>query len=168
MKSTSSVIDASVQEDPMKPEKEVIFAMKKFSTCYRAKIENYSQLKHCPENFMINCGTFHLGGYLWTVDYYPRFYNHDYDVTDKVALCIKLVSVTVTPLKLDAQISLIDPSGKHLVYSYKNQAYRSTYDGKPIILMRKNKLDSSKYVKDDCLSFECQVSVSKWSPAKVC
>ncbi|KAF3320620.1 BTB/POZ and MATH domain-containing protein 2-like protein [Carex littledalei] len=153
--------------DPIKPEKEVICAMEKFSTSYRAKIESYSQLKNCSENFWIDCGMFHVAGHWWTVNYYPRFYNA-YEGSDMVALRIRLVTETVTPLKVDGQISLIDPSGKRLVFSYKNQAYCRQNDGKAIELIRTTKLDHSKYVKDDCLSFECQVTVSKWSPAKVC
>ncbi|KAF3328138.1 inosine triphosphate pyrophosphatase [Carex littledalei] len=157
MKSTASIMDASVKEDPIKPEKEVICAMEKFmSTRYGAKIESYSQLKHCPENFMIDCGMFHVAGHWWTVDYYPRFFKYSHDNTDKVALRIRLVTETVTPLNVDVQISLIDPSGKRLVFPYKNQAYYRKNDGVPIRLVQKSKLDSSKYVKDDCLSFECQ------------
>ncbi|KAF3341686.1 MATH domain-containing protein [Carex littledalei] len=157
MKNTASVIDASVK-DPIKTEKDVICALKTFTTVYRVKIENYSQLKHSYD-LVINCGTFHLAGYEWTVDYFPRLFYF----TNEVGLRIRLCTNINTSLKLDIQINLIDPSGRCLVVAKKKRTYYWRNDGEPITIMRKTKLESSKYINDDCFSFECIVTVTKWS-----
>ncbi|KAF3341685.1 hypothetical protein FCM35_KLT00323 [Carex littledalei] len=163
MKSTVSLIDASV-EDPIEPEKEVICDMETFSMVYRAKINRYSKVKCCPPGFWIDCGTFDLAGHLWAISYYPKVIG----IPQGVALQIRLLTNITTSLKLKVKVSLIDPSGRRLVVAdIRRQIYDKMNDGLKIPFMQKTKLDSSEYVKDDCLTFECIVSVTKWSPAEV-
>ncbi|XP_078169463.1 BTB/POZ and MATH domain-containing protein 2-like [Carex rostrata] len=166
MKSTAATIEASVKKDPIKPDKEVICAMETFSTVYRAKIECYTQVKRCPLHFRIDCGTFDLAGHRWAISYCSRTNENGHD---NVALHIRLVTDTNTSLELNGKISLIDPSGKPSMVP--DDIYRKVYnkrdDEHKTAFMEKTILDSSEYVKDGCLTFECLVSVTKWSPNEV-
>ncbi|XP_078169461.1 BTB/POZ and MATH domain-containing protein 3-like [Carex rostrata] len=156
-----AVIDVTVKKDPIKPEKKMICDMETFSTVYSAEIRHYSQLKDCAESFVVDCGMFYLAGHEWNIHYYPCYS----DLVDYMALCIRLCTNTTTSLKLDIQISLIDSSGRRkVVTDINNATYFRRNDGDQIKIMRKNKLEYSKYVKDDCLSFECIVTARKWSP----
>ncbi|KAF3341682.1 BTB/POZ and MATH domain-containing protein 3 [Carex littledalei] len=165
MKSTAATIDASVK-DPMKPEKEVICAMETFSTVYRAKIECYTQFKSRPHDFRIDCGTFDLAGHRWAISYYPATNIHTMSITE-AALHIRLLTDTNTSLTLGGEISLIDPSGKPSKVGYISKEYNKRDDGHKMSIMEKQQLDSSEYVKDNCLTFECLVRATKWSPVEV-
>ncbi|XP_078170580.1 uncharacterized protein LOC144564840 [Carex rostrata] len=164
MKSTASLIDSSV-EDPIEPEKEVICDMETFSTVYRAKINRYSKVKCYPPGFWIDCGTFDLAGHLWAISYHhPKVIG----IPQGVALQIKPLTNIRTTLKLEVIVSLFDPSGRRsVVADIRRQVYDKMNDGLRIPFMQKSNLDSSEYVKDDYLTFECIVSVTKWSPAEV-
>ncbi|KAF3341684.1 hypothetical protein FCM35_KLT00322 [Carex littledalei] len=164
MKNTASAIDASVKDPITEPEKEVICDMETFSTVYHAKIKHYSQVKLCPRDFSIDCGVFDLAGHSWAIFYYPNLYGYS---QDQGTLEIKLLTDTTTSLKQNVKISLIDPSGRHLMVGEAKQVYNKRDDGKRMAFMLNTKLDFSEYVKDDCLTFEFIVSVTKWSPAEV-
>ncbi|XP_078154107.1 uncharacterized protein LOC144549257 [Carex rostrata] len=162
MKNTASAVDDSVKDPITKPEKEVTCDMETFSTVYRAKIKHYSQVKLCPRDFVIDCGMFDLAGHRWDIFYYPNLYS-SYS-QDQATLEIKLLTATTTSMKQNVKICLIDPSGRNLMVGEVNRVYNKRDDGKMMGILLSDKLE---YVKDDCLTFEFIVSVTKWSPAEV-
>ncbi|KAF3325370.1 hypothetical protein FCM35_KLT10441 [Carex littledalei] len=158
MKSTASAKDVLVM-DPIQTEKEVICDMETLSTVYRANIKGYSQFQFCPHDFTIDCGKFDLAGHRWSVYYYPNAFV----LGRMVILHIRLLTYTTNSLKVDIQINLIAPNGRRLAVAERKHTYFSNNNVVVLPLIRKSILDSSEYVKEDCLSFECIMSTTKWA-----
>ncbi|XP_078154096.1 uncharacterized protein LOC144549248 [Carex rostrata] len=165
MKSAVSAIDASVK-DPIEPKKEVICDMETFTTVYCVKIKHYSEVKHKPQDYTIDCGTFDLGGNRWAVYFCPGVST----LFGMVTLgSIRLLTDSTKPLIVHIQINLIAKSGERVAVTATKHAvtYYRKNGVEAIPYIRKTKLDSSECVKDDCFSFECIVTVTKWSTAEV-
>ncbi|XP_078149668.1 uncharacterized protein LOC144544983 [Carex rostrata] len=162
MKSTASAKDASVK-DSIETEREVICDVETFSTVYRANIKGYSQFQFCPRDFNIDCGKFSLAGHRWSVNYYPNVFA----LPRMVELHIRLLTYTTNSLKVDIQINLIAPNGRRLAVAERKQTYFRQNNMVAIRFMWKPKLYSSEYVNEDCLSFECIMSTTKWTSPEV-
>ncbi|XP_078149666.1 uncharacterized protein LOC144544981 [Carex rostrata] len=155
MQSTASAKGTSVRE--------VICDMETLSTVYRVNIKGYSQFNFCPDDFSIHCGKIDLAGHRWSVYCYPGVFAF----VRMVMLHIRLRTYTTNALKVDIRINLIAPNGRRVMVAERKQIYYRENNVVVIPLMRKSKLDSSEYVKDDCLSFECIMSTTKWALPEV-
>ncbi|KAG6582269.1 BTB/POZ and MATH domain-containing protein 2-like isoform X1 [Cucurbita moschata] len=133
------------------------------------KINGYSLNKGMGIGKYITSDTFVVGGYEWAIYFYPDGKSME-DNAAYVSIFIALVSDGADVRAL-FELTLFDQSGKgnHKVHSHferrlESGPYTLKYRGSMWGYKRYFKrtvLESSDYLKDDCLSFKCVVGVVK-------
>ncbi|PIN19436.1 Speckle-type POZ protein SPOP [Handroanthus impetiginosus] len=137
--------------------------------CHEFVIENYSRGKGMSVGERIDSSHFMVGGHKWVIIFYPRGQSeiaHKEGYTS-VFLCLK--SNIRSPLQISLEFSILDQScrGNHLVFPF-----RYPYLESPLIrvsfrhsisgfrkFIKWSSLESSDYVKDDCLKISCTVEI---------
>ncbi|MCE0481586.1 BTB/POZ and MATH domain-containing protein 2 [Datura stramonium] len=133
------------------------------------KITGYSLSKGIGIGKYISSDTFMVGGYSWAIYFYPDGKSTEDNAT-YVSLFIALASEG-TDVRALFELTLIDQSGKgrHKVHSHFGRAlesgpytlkYRGSMWGYKRFFKR-TALESSDYLKDDCLQVHCCVGVVK-------
>ncbi|CAM8973677.1 unnamed protein product [Rhodiola kirilowii] len=131
------------------------------------KIEGYSLSKGMAIGKYIPSDTFMVGGYAWAIYFYPDGKSVE-DNAAYVSLFIALASEG-TDVRALFELTLMDQSGKdrHKVHTH----FGRTLEGGPYSLkyrgsmwgykrfFKRTLLESSDYLKDDCLSVRCSVGV---------
>lgn len=131
------------------------------------KITGYSLAKGLGIGRYIASDTFTVGGYEWAIYFYPDGKSVEDNAT-YVSLFIALASEG-TDVRALFELSLRDQSGKeqHKVHSH----FGRNLEGGPYTLkyrgsmwgykrfFKRNALEASDYLKDDCLSVNCTVGV---------
>ncbi|KAL9672393.1 hypothetical protein QQ045_028643 [Rhodiola kirilowii] len=131
------------------------------------KIEGYSLSKGMSIGKYIPSDTFMVGGYAWAIYFYPDGKSVE-DNAAYVSLFIALASEG-TDVRALFELTLMDQSGKdrHKVHTH----FGRTLEGGPYSLkyrgsmwgykrfFKRTLLESSDYLKDDCLSVRCSVGV---------
>ncbi|KAK1355285.1 BTB/POZ and MATH domain-containing protein 3 [Heracleum sosnowskyi] len=130
-------------------------------------IHGYSLAKGMSPGKYISSDTFTVGGYDWAVYFYPDGKNVE-DNSAYVSVFIALASEG-TDVRALFELTLMDQSGKekHKVHSHFDRAlesgpYTLKYKGSMWGYKRfykRTALESSDYLKDDCLSMHCTVGV---------
>lgn len=131
------------------------------------KITGYSLSKGTGIGKYIASGTFMVGGYSWAIYFYPDGKSIE-DNSTYVSLFIALASEG-TDVRALFELTLIDQSGKgrHKVHSHFGRAlesgpytlkYRGSMWGYKRFFKR-TALETSDYLKDDCLQVHCCVGV---------
>ncbi|KAL8093487.1 BTB/POZ and MATH domain-containing protein 3-like isoform X2 [Apium graveolens] len=130
-------------------------------------IRGYSLAKGMSPGKYISSDTFTVGGYDWAVYFYPDGKNVE-DNSAYVSVFIALASEG-TDVRALFELTLMDQSGKekHKVHSHFDRAlesgpYTLKYKGSMWGYKRfykRTSLESSDYLKDDCLSMNCTVGV---------
>ncbi|KAI3941405.1 hypothetical protein MKW92_022215 [Papaver armeniacum] len=130
--------------------------------CHEFKIEGYSQAKGIGVGEPMTSSKFNVGGHDWVIAFYP---DGDTEATqDYIAVYLRLVSPGEVRATLECK--LLDQTGrrKHGFYSITRspRTFSTTEDswGWPGYLKRW-KLETSSYLRDDCLSIHCTVRVRK-------
>ncbi|KAF7815444.1 BTB/POZ and MATH domain-containing protein 4 [Senna tora] len=130
-------------------------------------IEGYSLAKGMGVGKYIASDLFMVGGHQWAIYFYPDGKNTE-DNTAYVSVFIALAS-DGTDVRALFELTLLDQSGqeKHKVHSH----FDRSLEGGPYTLkykgsmwgykrfFRRTLLESSDYLKDDCLKFNCTVGV---------
>lgn len=130
-------------------------------------IKGYSLAKGMGPGKYISSDTFKVGGYDWAIYFYPDGKNPE-DNSMYVSAFIALASEG-TDVRALFELTLLDQSGKgkHKVHSHFDRAL----DGGPYTLkyrgsmwgykrfFRRTALETSDFLKDDCLSMNCTVGV---------
>ncbi|XP_010412486.1 PREDICTED: BTB/POZ and MATH domain-containing protein 6 [Camelina sativa] len=130
-------------------------------------IQGYSLAKGIGVGKHIASDNFSVGGYQWTIFVYPDGKNQE-DSSSYVSVFIVLASEG-TEVRALFELSLVDQSGKgkHKVHSH----FDRSLDGGPYTLkyrgsmwgykrfFRRSLLETSDYLKDDCLKINCTVGV---------
>ncbi|CAL9185019.1 unnamed protein product, partial [Musa hybrid cultivar] len=131
------------------------------------KIDGYSLLKGMGIGKYTASDTFTVGGYDWAIYFYPDGKSLE-DGATYVSLFIALASEG-TDVRALFELTLLDQSGKeqHKVHSH----FGRTLEGGPYTLkyrgsmwgykrfFRRTALETSEYLKDDCLLVNCSVGV---------
>ncbi|KAH7446482.1 hypothetical protein KP509_01G058700 [Ceratopteris richardii] len=130
-------------------------------------IQGYSLAKGMGVGKYIASDTFSVGDYQWAVYFYPDGKNQE-DQSIYVSVFIALVSEG-TDVRALFELTLLDQSGKgkHKVHSHFDRAlesgpytlkYRGSMWGYKRFF-RRTGLETSDYLKNDCLSISCTVGV---------
>ncbi|KAG6732035.1 hypothetical protein I3843_01G149500 [Carya illinoinensis] len=133
------------------------------------KIKGYSLAKGMGIGKYITSDTFAVGGYAWAIYFYPDGKSAE-DNAAYVSLFLALASEG-TDVRALFELTLLDQSGKgnHKVHSHFNRML----DGGPYTLKyrgsmwgykrfyKRTLLETSDYLKDDCLIIHCCVGVVK-------
>lgn len=130
-------------------------------------IHGYSLAKGMGVGKYIASDTFSVGGYQWAVYFYPDGKNQE-DQSIYVSVFIALASEG-TDVRALFELTLLDKSGKgkHKVHSHFDRSlesgpytlkYRGSMWGYKRFF-RRTGLETSDYLKDDCLSISCTVGV---------
>ncbi|KAI8003167.1 BTB/POZ and MATH domain-containing protein 2 [Camellia lanceoleosa] len=133
------------------------------------KITGYSLSKGMGIGKYIPSETFMVGGYLWTIYFYPDGKSVE-DNASHVSLFIALASEG-SEVRALFELSLMDQSGngRHKVHTHFGRAldtgpytlkYRGSMWGYKRFYKR-TALETSDYLKDDCLLIQCTVGVIK-------
>ncbi|XP_050236103.1 BTB/POZ and MATH domain-containing protein 2-like [Mercurialis annua] len=134
---------------------------------HQFKITGYSLSKGLGVGKYIASDTFNVGGYSWAIYFYPDGKSAEDNAT-YVSLFIALASEG-TDVKALFELTLLDQSGKerHKVHSHFGRSletgpytlrYRGSMWGYKRFF-RRSLLESSDYLKDDCLQVHCSVGV---------
>ncbi|KAK6926463.1 BTB/POZ domain [Dillenia turbinata] len=130
-------------------------------------IQGYALAKGMGIGKHIASDTFTVGGYQWAIYFYPDGKNAE-DNSTYVSVFIALAS-DGTDVRALFELTLVDQSGngKHKVHSHFDRAlesgpytlkYRGSMWGYKRFF-RRNMLESSDFLKDDCLKINCTVGV---------
>ncbi|KAL3834021.1 hypothetical protein ACJIZ3_008757 [Penstemon smallii] len=130
-------------------------------------IRGYSLAKGMGAGKYISSDTFSVGGYEWAIYFYPDGKNPE-DLSLYVSVFIALASEG-TDVRALFELTLLDQSGKgkHKVHSHFDRAlesgpyslkYRGSMWGYKRFF-RRTSLETSDFLKDDCLSMHCTVGV---------
>ncbi|KAK9283406.1 hypothetical protein L1049_011648 [Liquidambar formosana] len=130
-------------------------------------IKGYSLAKGMGAGKYISSDTFSVGGYDWAIYFYPDGKNPE-DSSMYVSVFIALASEG-TDVRALFELTLLDQSGKgkHKVHSHFDRAlesgpytlkYRGSMWGYKRFF-RRTQLETSDYIKDDCLAMHCTVGV---------
>uniref|UniRef100_A0A2N9J1L4 BTB domain-containing protein n=1 Tax=Fagus sylvatica TaxID=28930 RepID=A0A2N9J1L4_FAGSY len=130
-------------------------------------IQGYSLAKGMGVGKHIASDNFTVGGFQWAIYFYPDGKNPE-DNSAYVSVFIALASEG-TDVRALFELTLVDQSGKgkHKVHSHFDRAlesgpytlkYRGSMWGYKRFF-RRNLLESSDYLKDDCLKINCTVGV---------
>ncbi|OIW12684.1 hypothetical protein TanjilG_24618 [Lupinus angustifolius] len=136
---------------------------------HQFKITGYSLSKGIGIGKYIASETFSVGGYDWAIYFYPDGKSVEDNAT-YVSLFIALASEG-TDVRALFELTLLDQSGKerHKVHSH----FERTLESGPYTLkyrgsmwgykrfFKRTALETSDYLKDDCLSVNCSVGVVK-------
>ncbi|PIN19434.1 hypothetical protein CDL12_07895 [Handroanthus impetiginosus] len=132
-------------------------------------IENYSQRRGMSVGECIESAHFMVGGHKWVIIFYPQGKSeiaHKEGYTS-VFLCLK--SIIRSPLQISLEFSILDQScrGNHLVFPFRHPylespllriSFRGSLSGFRKFI-KWSSLESSDYVKDDCLKISCTVEI---------
>ncbi|XP_047063640.1 BTB/POZ and MATH domain-containing protein 2-like [Lolium rigidum] len=129
-------------------------------------VANYSRIRDLPEGDSVMSGTFTVGGCDWFLCFYPRgaFWStafHTEEYRGYVAASVHLLKKE-TPVMATARVTigLMDRHGE-----MKNITTSDTYNFTPGVSLkfhdftRKSKLASRRYLKDDCVTIRCVLTV---------
>ncbi|CAA3002781.1 BTB/POZ and MATH domain-containing protein 3-like isoform X1 [Olea europaea var. sylvestris] len=130
-------------------------------------IRGYSLAKGMGPGKYIQSDTFSVGGYEWAIYFYPDGKNPE-DSSMYVSVFIALASEG-TDVRALFELTLLDQSGKgkHKVHSHFDRAlesgpytlkYRGSMWGYKRFF-RRTTLETSDFLKDDCLAMNCTVGV---------
>ncbi|GFP81730.1 BTB/POZ and math domain-containing protein 3 [Phtheirospermum japonicum] len=130
-------------------------------------IRGYSLAKGMGPGKYISSDTFSIGGYEWAIYFYPDGKNPE-DSSMHVSVFIALASEG-TDVRALFELTLLDQSGKgkHKVHSHFDRAlesgpYTLKYKGSMWgykRFFRRTSLETSDFLKGDCLSMHCTVGV---------
>ncbi|KAI3851041.1 hypothetical protein MKX03_014466 [Papaver bracteatum] len=126
--------------------------------CHEFKIEGYSLTKGMGFGEYITSGEFNVCGHDWVILFNPDA-SHDY-------VSVYLHSVSPRNVRATYEFKLLDQTGKEKHGNvYESPKSPTTFNpgrlwGFPHFIMR-SELETSNYLKDDCLSILCTISVVK-------
>ncbi|XP_010923233.1 BTB/POZ and MATH domain-containing protein 3 [Elaeis guineensis] len=134
---------------------------------HRYTVKGFSLAKGMGPGRYLSSDTFTVGGYQWAVYFYPDGKNPE-DNSLYVSVFIALASEG-TDVRALFELTLVDQSGKgrHKVHSHFDRAleagpytlkYRGSMWGYKRFY-RRTSLETSDYLKDDCLIMNCTVGV---------
>ncbi|KAE8686327.1 BTB/POZ and MATH domain-containing protein 3 [Hibiscus syriacus] len=132
-------------------------------------IKGYSLAKGMGPGKCISSDVFTVGGYDWAIYFYPDGKNPE-DSAMYVSVFIALANEG-TDVRALFELTLVDQSGKgkHKIHSHFDRAlesgpytlkYRGSMWGYKRFF-RRTTLESSDYIKDDCLIMNCTVGVAR-------
>ncbi|XP_010691281.1 BTB/POZ and MATH domain-containing protein 3 isoform X2 [Beta vulgaris subsp. vulgaris] len=134
---------------------------------HRFEIKGYSLAKGMGAGKYVSSDIFTVGGYDWAIYFYPDGKNPE-DSSTYVSVFIALAS-DGTDVRALFELTLLDQTGskKHKVHSHFHRAlesgpYTLKYKGSMWgykRFFRRPALESSEFLKEDCLVLECTVGV---------
>lgn len=152
-------------------EMDAICRMESHTKVYCVKIERYSLTKLLNFGMYIQLSTFDLAGFRWAISFYPNgiwtsdssFYGRSSN-SEFICLYLKLLSETAIAFNVQLEFSLLDPSGRSSPRATKSESCNIDKQGALVgfnKFMEKDDLEASEYLKDDCLTVKCKLTVVK-------
>ncbi|KAI3844545.1 hypothetical protein MKX03_020362 [Papaver bracteatum] len=126
------------------------------------KIEGYSLVKGIGVGEYMTSAEFSIGGHHWVIVFYPDGFKFNEDGEDYISVYLKLVSPREARATFEFKLLDQTGKGKHGVrYIHKSPKTFNTEAndwGWPEY-MKRSKLETSSYLRNDCLSIHCTVGV---------
>ncbi|KAI3454316.1 hypothetical protein Pfo_010979 [Paulownia fortunei] len=132
-------------------------------------VENYSLCKGIGINKALKSQEFLVAGHRWTICFYPQGKDVDVQKDGYVSLYISFKSESTTPVHFFFKLNLLDQSGKG--NHWGSSLFKSVPPkGAPCLssglmcgylrFIKRDFLEASDYIKDDCLRIRCTIGVS--------
>jgi speckle-type POZ protein len=103
----------------------------------------------------IPSGIFSVGGHTWKIIYYPD--GHDSFSDDCISIYLLIQNTDATNVEVSCRFSLLDQLGEPVPEYTTAEGHITEFPR----FIKREELDNSTYLKDDCFSIRCDVSVSK-------
>ncbi|EOY33157.1 BTB/POZ and MATH domain-containing protein 4 isoform 3 [Theobroma cacao] len=166
-RATSPTATAEVEQSPLVSPTSSRSVTETVNGSHRLVIQGYSLAKGIGVGKHIASDNFTVGGYQWAIYFYPDGKNPE-DNSTYVSVFIALASEG-TDVRALFELTLVDQSGKgkHKVHSHFDRSlesgpyslkYRGSMWGYKRFF-RRALLETSDYLKDDCLKINCTVGV---------
>ncbi|KAI3956056.1 hypothetical protein MKW98_027370 [Papaver atlanticum] len=129
--------------------------------CHVFKVEGYSLAKGIGVGEYMTSAEFSVGGHDWAIVFYPDGLTEA--AQDYIAVYLKLVSPGEVRATLEFKLLDQTGKGKHGIQYFTRSPKTFTnncFKGWPKY-MKRSKLETSSYLRDDCLSIHCTVGVWK-------
>ncbi|WVZ49027.1 hypothetical protein U9M48_000409 [Paspalum notatum var. saurae] len=123
------------------------------------KIDGYSHTKDVPTGSDIKSQPFRVGGHNWRIMYYPNGLNSNW--SDYISIFLQLDNNVPQGVRAQHTFSLLDREGKPVPYFINNGTRIFTDGWGTAALIRRDELEKSQYLQDDCLTIVCDVTVMK-------
>ncbi|CAL4916787.1 unnamed protein product [Urochloa decumbens] len=127
-------------------------------------IDGYSRTKkELPTGKSFKSRPFRVGNRSWRVNYYPNGQTSKY--AEFISIFLHLDEVVAAPVKAQAVFRLLDPAGK-LMHSHSNSTdlYEYSVSGSGYGIgdfVKREWLEESDYLLDDCIQISCDVIISE-------
>ncbi|PIN26375.1 hypothetical protein CDL12_00887 [Handroanthus impetiginosus] len=131
-------------------------------------VNNYSLCKGIGVGMVLESEIFMVGGYQWTICFYPDGGDEIAYTKGYTSLCVCLKSKIISPLEFFWEVSLLDQSGRgnHVVFTYSREHNRrdpraingGSLSGYPEFIERAS-IEPSDNLKDDCLKISCTIEI---------
>ncbi|VAH59716.1 hypothetical protein VPH35_044016 [Triticum aestivum] len=126
-------------------------------------VQGYSHTLGLGVCRQIPSGLFSVGGHTWKIIYYPD--GRSTDCADWISISLRLHHSDATQVKVRCRFSLLDQVGKPVIkYTTACHTFTCSAQGHTIEFprfIRRDELDSSTYVEDNCFNIRCDVSIAK-------
>ncbi|KAM0872920.1 hypothetical protein ACQ4PT_038385 [Festuca glaucescens] len=103
----------------------------------------------------IPSGIFSVGGYTWKIAYYPD--GHDSFSDDCISIYLLHQNTDATNVEVSCRFSLLDQLGEPVPEYTTAQGHITEFPR----FIRREELENSAYLKDDCFRIRCDVTVAK-------
>ncbi|CAL4979518.1 unnamed protein product [Urochloa decumbens] len=131
------------------------------------RIDCYSATKGLGNGRYLNSSNFNAGGHSWHIAYYPKGLDAESIDSISVYVFLKLVARKDAVVKARYKFSLLDKQGKpdssfinsSQVEVFKSNSTATSGWGFKRFIVRDAAWERSKYVRDDCFSIRCDVTV---------
>ncbi|KAM3413364.1 hypothetical protein ACQJBY_004505 [Aegilops geniculata] len=136
-----------------------------YARSYVLKVDGYSRAKALLENGQCVTSTpFDVGGHSWVVRYYPNGLHEDYG--DFISLYLRLESADAQDVKAKFTSSVLDENGEPVPSYSRTSNHIHTFSRKGLgrgwhDYIKRDDLEVSSHLRDNCLSIRCDVTVTK-------
>ncbi|KAM3278803.1 hypothetical protein ACQJBY_046220 [Aegilops geniculata] len=147
----------------MAEERKISAAMISEERSFVLKVDEYSRVKaQLKIGDSLTSTPFTVGGHNWTVRYYPKGVFDNYD--NSIYLYLRLESADAEDVKAKITLSVLDKNGEP-VPSYSHANPTRTFSKGSVwssaLVIKRADLERSAYLRDDCLTIRCDLTVMK-------
>ncbi|KAL6646613.1 hypothetical protein ACP70R_015690 [Stipagrostis hirtigluma subsp. patula] len=136
----------------------------KVTGCHLLHIEGYSHSKELVIGRRIESQPFTVGGRVWRIWYYPSGARQSH--ADYLSIFIVLADTIAEPVNAQAKFILLDQSGNPAVPAHARATRLNEFAGGGTgcgfnDFIKREFLEESEHLKDDCFKIRCDVSIVK-------
>lgn len=123
------------------------------------KIDGYSHTKDVPTGSNIKSQPFRVGGHNWCILYYPNGLSSA--CSDYISMYLELQSNVPQGVRAKHTFSLLDREGKPVLYFTTETRHTTGIGWGTTSLIRRDELERSQHLQDNCFTVVCDVTVMK-------